>query len=156
MTTKTVSKQVLGMTAPKDASDSQYYDKNCPFTGGLAVKKELIKGIVVKKDLSKSATIEWNKPFYIPKYERYEMRRFRLRVHNPPVIDAQVGQEVLVAKTRPLSKTKHHVIIAILDEEKKKTLSATEEDFLKEESPVQEANIEKTEEPAGEGSNESD
>ncbi len=139
--TQTVRKDVLGIPAPERASDSKYYDKNCPFTGGLAVKNELVKGVVVKKDVGKSATIEWQKPFYVPKYERYEIRRFRLRVHNPPVIDAEVGQEVLAARTRPLSKTKNHVIIKIINEEKKQTRSATEESFIepvkKEEAPAE-------------------
>lgn len=110
-----VRKEVLGVKAPKKAFDSEHHDRNCPFTGGLAVKKELLKGKVVKKDTNKSATIVWNRPFYVPKYERYEMRRSRLRVHNPPCIDAQVGQKVLVARTRPLSKTKNHVIIQVLE-----------------------------------------
>lgn len=108
-------KEVLGIPAPERAYDSQYYDKNCPFTGGLVVKKELLTGKVVKRDTNKSATIEWFRPHYVKKYERYELRRSRLRVHNPPCLDAQVGQKVLVARTRPLSKTKHHVIVQILE-----------------------------------------
>ncbi len=114
-TPTTVKQQVLGISAPPRASDSQHHDKNCPFTGTLAVKNELIQGRVIKRDASKSATIEWFRPFYVPKYERFENRRSRIRVHNPPAIDAQVGQTVLVARTRPLSKTKHHVILAVLD-----------------------------------------
>ncbi|MBU0457104.1 MAG: 30S ribosomal protein S17 [Nanoarchaeota archaeon] len=112
-----VRKEVFGISAPERAYDSQYYDKKCPFTGGLAVKKEFLKGKVVKRDTNKSATIEWHTPSYVKKYERYEVLRSRLRVHNPSCIDAQVGQTVLVARTRPLSKTKNHVIIKILDEE---------------------------------------
>ncbi len=115
-----IKKNVLGELAPERANDSQNYDKNCPFTGGLTVKKETLKGIIVKKDINKSATIEWSHSRYVPKYERYEFKKSRLRVHNPPAIDAQVGQTVLVAKTRPISKTKHHVIIKILNEEEKK------------------------------------
>ncbi len=111
---------VLGVSAPERAKDSQYYDQNCPFTGGLAVKKETLKGKVVKKDINKSATIEWTNSRYVPKYERYELKKSRLRVHNPPAVDAQIGQMVLVAKTRPISKTKHHVIIHILNEEGQK------------------------------------
>ena len=53
------------------------------------------------------------------------MRRSRLRVHNPPAINAQIGQEVLVARTRPISKTKHHVIIKIFDEVENKTPTVT-------------------------------
>lgn len=113
-----VRKEVLGIPAPERAYDSQYYDKNCPFTGGLVVKKELLTGRVIKKDTNKSATIEWNRSSYVPKYERFALKRSRLRVHNPPCLDAQIGQKVLVARTRPLSKTKHHVIIQILEEGK--------------------------------------
>ncbi|MBI2125230.1 30S ribosomal protein S17 [Candidatus Woesearchaeota archaeon] len=108
-------KEVLGIPAPERAYDSKYYDKNCPFTGGLAVKKELLTGRVVKKDTNKSATIEWFSSHYVPKYERFELRKSRLRVHNPPCLDAQIGQSVLVAKSRPISKTKHHVIIQVLE-----------------------------------------
>lgn len=120
-------KEVLGIPAPERAYDSQYYDKNCPFTGGLVVKKELLTGKVVKRDTNKSATIEWFRPHYVQKYERYELRRSRLRVHNPPCLDAQVGQSVLVARTRPLSKTKHHVIIQILKEGKVEQVFGAEE-----------------------------
>src|SRR3989338_3781652 len=122
-----VRKEVLGIPAPQRAFDSQYYYKNCPFTGGLVVKKELLTGRVIKKDTNKSATIEWNRPFFVPKYERFALRRSRLRVHNPPCLDAQVGQQVLVAGTRPLSKTKHHVIIQILEEGKIEKIFGTEE-----------------------------
>ncbi|MBI2103014.1 30S ribosomal protein S17 [Candidatus Woesearchaeota archaeon] len=101
--------EILGIQAPpKDCTD-----KKCPFHGDLTVKKELFKGKIVKKDVSRSATIEWFKPLFVPKYERYEVRRYRLRTHNPSCISAQVGDEVLVAKTRPLSKTKHNVIIQV-------------------------------------------
>jgi len=115
--TKTnIKKEVLGIPAPKKAQDSKFHDRNCPFTGSLKVKKEFLKGKVIKRDMNKSATIEWERASYVPKYERYQMKRSRLRVHNPPCIDAQIGWNVLVARTRPLSKTKNHVILQIIDE----------------------------------------
>ena len=100
---------VLGVTAPPEACT----DKKCPFHGEILVKRELYPGKVIKRDSNRSATIEWNRTYYVPKYERYELRRSRMRVHNPACLNAQIGQEVLVAKTRPLSKTKHHVIIQL-------------------------------------------
>lgn len=105
-----MKQEILGVKAPKDNCT----DQKCPFHGQLNVKTELSKGIIVKKDANHSATIEWKRSYYVPKYERYEMRRSRLRVHNPPCLDAKVGQEVIAAKTRPLSKTKNHVIIKIV------------------------------------------
>jgi len=101
----------MGATAPqKDCTDGK-----CPFHGEILVKRELLKGKVIKKDVSRSATIEWFRPFFVKKYERYEVRRYRLRTHNPSCINAAIGDEVLVAKTRPLSKTKHHIILQVLD-----------------------------------------
>ena len=93
------------------APEKECIDQKCPFHGKITVKEEFYTGRLVKKDVHRSATIEWEKSRYVPKYERYEVRRKRLRVHNPSCINAQVGDLVLVAKTRPLSKTKHHVII---------------------------------------------
>ncbi len=115
--------QVLGVNAPQKAYNSESYDKKCPFTGNVSVQGEFLQGRVIKKDTNKSATIEWFRPFYLPKYERFEMRRSRLRVHNPLSIDAQIGQEVLVVRTRPLSKTKHHVILKIIDERRQLALA---------------------------------
>lgn len=101
--------EILGIKAP----NKECTDKKCPFHGDINVKREFFTGKVVKKDISHSATIEWFRSNYVHKYERYELKRSRLRVHNPACLNAEVGQEVLVAKTRPLSKTKHHVIIQI-------------------------------------------
>ena len=43
-----------------------------------------------------------------------------MRVHNPACIDAGVGQEVVAARTHPLSKTKNHVIIGLVEAKDKK------------------------------------
>ena len=110
-----MAKTILGVQAPKNKGNVA--DKNDPFYGNITVKNELLTGVVVKKDISRSATIEWTKSIYIPKYERYGVRRYKLRVHNPASIDAQIGPKVLVARTKPLSKTKNHVIIKILENE---------------------------------------
>ncbi|MBT4935773.1 30S ribosomal protein S17 [Candidatus Woesearchaeota archaeon] len=106
-----MKQKVLHINAPK----KECTDKNCPFHGQLAVKDELFKGKVVKKDMNRSATIEWLRSHSVPKYERFEVRRSRMRVHNPPCLEVEIGQTVLVARTRPISKTKNHVIIQILE-----------------------------------------
>ena len=112
--TNTNTGSVLGVSAP---AKPEQYDKNCPFYGELNVKDSTLVGVVVKKDVHGTATIQWEKKRIVPKYERYTSQRHRIRVHNPNSINAQVGQRVLVARTRPISKTKHHVIIKILDGE---------------------------------------
>ncbi|MCF7866552.1 30S ribosomal protein S17, partial [Candidatus Woesearchaeota archaeon] len=67
-------------------------------------------------------TVEWERRKYIPKYERYEKRRTKVKAHNPEEIDAKVGDKVIIAETRPISKTKNFVVIKIItNEEKEKT-----------------------------------
>ncbi len=105
-------KKIFGAVAP----EKECTDKICPFHGQINVKKELFKGVIVKKDLNRSATIGWSRSSYVPKYERYEIKKSRLRVHNPACIDAKIGDKVLVARTRPLSKNKNHVIIGKISE----------------------------------------
>src|SRR3989344_6001657 len=96
--------ELFGVKAP----EKNCTDKKCPFHGEINVKGEFLKGKVVKKDVNRSATVEWFRTQYIPKYERYQIRRSRLRTHNPACINASIGEEVLLAKTRPLSKMKNH------------------------------------------------
>ncbi len=86
-------------------------DKNCPFHGNLKVRGRLFTGIITNTDAHKSATIEFERRFFVPKYERHEKRRTRLRVHNPSCIDAKKGDKVKISECRPLSKTKKFVII---------------------------------------------
>ncbi|HIJ12021.1 TPA: 30S ribosomal protein S17 [Candidatus Woesearchaeota archaeon] len=112
---------ILGVKAPT----KKCTDGNCPFHGSLNVKKETFKGTVIKRDSNHTATIEWFRPRLVPKYERYEIRRSRMRVHNPACVDAQVGQPVFVVRTRPLSKTKNAVILSVLvSESSSKTKAA--------------------------------
>ena len=103
--------ELFGMKSPSKECN----DKKCPYHSVINVKKELLQGKVIKKDVNRSATIEWLRSHFVPKYERYEIRRSRLKVHNPACIDAQVGEKVMVAKSRPLSKTKNHIIIGVMD-----------------------------------------
>jgi small subunit ribosomal protein S17 len=48
---------------------------------------------------------------YVPKYMRYERRRSRIHAHNPPCINAKVGDRVKIAECRPISKTVSFVVI---------------------------------------------
>lgn len=120
-----VREQVLGYKAPARAYQAENADPRCPFTGSLVVKQETLQGVVVRKDVNKTATVEWQRSQFIPKYERYALQRSRVRVHNPPALDAQIGDEVVIARTRPLSKMKHHVVIAIVKRAGQKTSGGT-------------------------------
>ena len=93
-------------------------DHRCPFHGSLTVRKRNFIGTVLSAKAQKSATVGWERRYYIPKYERYEKRRTKLKVHNPPCMNAKEGDIVRIIECRPLSKTKTFVVIENLGKER--------------------------------------
>lgn len=86
-------------------------DPSCPFHGKLKIRGRMLEGVVVSDKMEKSATVRIDSTRYIPKYERYERRHSKITAHNPPCIDAKIGDKVKIAECRPLSKTKSFVIV---------------------------------------------
>ena len=62
-------------------------------------------------DMDKTVIVEREYDVKVPKYDRYMKRRSRVSAHHPDCLDLSVGDTVRIAETRPLSKTKSHVVI---------------------------------------------
>jgi small subunit ribosomal protein S17 len=97
----------LDVIPPKDECS----DANCPFHGSLSVRGLVLEGEVVSNKMERTVVVQREYSRKIRKYERYEKRRSRIHAHNPPCIDAKVGEMVKIAECRPLSKTKKFVVI---------------------------------------------
>ena len=80
-------------------------DKSCPFHGNLPVRGLTFEGLVVADKMDKTVVVKREHMKYVEKYERFQKRTSRIPVHNPPCIDAKVGERVSVVECRPLSKT---------------------------------------------------
>jgi small subunit ribosomal protein S17 len=91
--------------------DKKCEDANCPFHGTISVKGRAFKGIVTSAKSHKTVTVRFERRIYIPKYERYEKKFSKIRAHNPPCINAKEGEFVTIMETRPISKTKHFIVI---------------------------------------------
>ena len=74
--------------------------------------------IVVEARMQNTATVEWPRRKYTTKYERYMTARTRIKAHNPSNIDAKKGDIVKIMECKPISKTKHFIIIEKLGREK--------------------------------------
>ncbi len=105
--TNETKKGVIKTEAPSKSCN----DKNCPFHGNISIRGRTLVGEIVSARMRKTAVFNLERRHYIPKYERYETRRTRLKVHNPECISAKTGDKVRIAECRPLSKTKTFVII---------------------------------------------
>ena len=97
----------LGIEPPKERCS----DKNCPFHGSLSVRGRMLEGIVTSDKMSRTVTVKLEYVRKVPKYERYERRTSKLHAHNPPCINARVGDRVKIMECRRLSKTKSFVVV---------------------------------------------
>lgn len=75
-------------------------------------------GTVISARMQKTATIEWERRVDLPKYERYTTKRTHVKAHNPESIRAEEGDIVRIQECRPMSKTKHFMIVEKLGREK--------------------------------------
>lgn len=85
----------------------------------LSLRGRTFVGTVTSAKAQKTATVEWERRYYISKYQRYEKRKTKVHAHNPENIDAREGDLVRIKETRPISKTKSFIIIEKIDSNKK-------------------------------------
>lgn len=85
----------------------------------LSLRGRTFEGRVVSDKMHKTVTVEWERRKYVPKYERYERRRTKVKAHNPESINAKTGDIVRIVETRPLSKTKNFIVVEIKNKEDK-------------------------------------
>ena len=86
-------------------------DTHCAVHKRLFTRGREFVGTVINARAQKTATVEWERRRYLPKYERYMKARTRVKVHSPECMKIEKGDIVKIAETRPISKTKHFVIV---------------------------------------------
>jgi len=92
-------------------------DRNCPFHGDLSIRGRVLEGTVVSAKMDKTVIVERNYLQYVPKFLRYERRHSRIPSHNPPCINVEEGDRVIIAECRPISKTVSFVVVEKLEEQ---------------------------------------
>lgn len=104
----------LGFKTPKDAIDGTYIDKKCPFTGNVAIRGRILRGVVIKMKMQRTIVIRRDYLHYIKKYNRFEKRHKNMSVHLSPCFrDIALGDIVTVGECRPLSKTVRFNVLKI-------------------------------------------
>ncbi|MFC6724050.1 30S ribosomal protein S17 [Halobium palmae] len=103
----------IGLNVPEPEETCS--DENCPFHGSLSVRGQTLEGMVASTDMEKTVVVEREYDVFVPKYDRYMKRRSRVPAHAPPCVDLERGDTVQIVETRPLSKTKSHVVVERLE-----------------------------------------
>jgi small subunit ribosomal protein S17 len=111
-------------------------DENCPFHGALSVRGQTLEGEVASTDMDKTVIVEREYDVPVPKYDRYMKRRSRIPAHAPDCLELEVGDTVRIAETRPLSKTKSHVVVEQFETTRSFAAGGTEHSEPSEEETV--------------------
>ncbi len=102
---------------PVEQPQKECDDPNCPFHSNLSVRGTILEGTVVKDRMQKTVIVRRDYHQYVPKFLRYERRHSHIPAHNPPCIDAKIGETVKIMECRPLSKSVSFVVIEKKQEE---------------------------------------
>jgi small subunit ribosomal protein S17 len=102
-----------GIGIPISPPEKDCNDANCAWHGSLPVRGRVFKGKVRSAKSHNTVIVEWDYHRFIRKYERYQRQKSRVTAHNPPCIRAREGDAVVLAECRPVSKTKHFVVVGM-------------------------------------------
>ena len=96
----------LGFKTPKEAIEGTYIDKKCPFTGNVAIRGRILRGVVTSTKMNRTIIIRRDYLRYVTKYNRYEKRHHNIAAHmSPAFVGVKPGDVATVGQCRPLSKT---------------------------------------------------
>ena len=101
------------------APEKECHDKNCPFHGSIKIRGKSFIGKVISVKASKTVTVLLERNLFVKKYEKYGRKFTKLAAHLPDCIEAKEGDLVKIFETRPISKTKHFVVVENLSTKSK-------------------------------------
>ncbi len=87
-------------------------DKFCPLHGKTSLRGRTFRGKVIRK-FPKRVCIEFERVFYIKKYERYAKRKTKLHARLPDCMadGVNIGDYIEIKECRPISKIIHFVVV---------------------------------------------
>lgn len=95
----------LGIKTPDAAIEGNFVDKKCPFTGNVAIRGRILKGVVISTKMKNTIIVRRDYLHYITKYRRFEKRHKNIAAHCSPAFTVKDGDVVTIGQCRPLSKT---------------------------------------------------
>ncbi len=87
--------------------------KHCPFCGNLSIRGKLFEGKVTGNKAKQTITLQKDAPIYFSKFKRYARGTSTIHAHVPDCIDVEIGDRVIAAECRPLSKSVSYVVVEV-------------------------------------------
>jgi len=84
----------------------------------VKTRGRVFQGKVISDKMQRTVNVQIERLNFVKKYQRYEKRNSKIKAHNPPRINAKLGDIVEINETRPLSKTKAYAVVKIIERAK--------------------------------------
>lgn len=88
-------------------------DRHCPYHGSLPVRGKLFDGRVTGNKARRTATLQKDVPIYFAKFKRYARGKSTIHAHVPACMNVELGDGVLAAECRPISKSVSYVVVEV-------------------------------------------
>ena len=84
-----------------------------PFNGSLTIRGKLFEGIVINAKAKGTIVIQKESPIYFKKFKRFGRSKNKIHAHVPSNLNVQVGDYVVAAECRPISKSVSFVVVEV-------------------------------------------
>ncbi len=101
----------IGIDVTRPTKDCD--DKKCPFHGHVSIRGKLFDGKVTGNKAKQTITLQKDAPIYFAKFKRYARGKSTIHAHVPACIKVDVGDRVLTAECRPISKSISYVVVEV-------------------------------------------
>ena len=95
----------IGLPVKEPKNEAVENESNNPFNGSLAIRGKLFEGIVINAKAKGTAVIQKESPIYFTKIKRFGRSKNKIHAHVPSNLTVQVGDYVVAAECRPVSKS---------------------------------------------------
>ncbi len=109
---KEMAQKASGAGLDVPLPEKECRDPKCPFHGHLKVRGQMLEGTVISEKMHRTVTVQRDYQRLIPKFERLEKRRSKIKAHSPPCLEVKLGDRVVIGECRPLGKTVSFVVVA--------------------------------------------
>ena len=98
--------------------------------------KRVLEGVVVSDKMDKTIVVKVERRVQHPIYKKFIRRSKKYHVHDEAnAFKGKVGENVKIRECRPLSKTKHHRLVRIIERAPEKAVQVSAEEVMTGKAP---------------------
>ena len=103
----------IGLPVNEPKKKAVKNESNTPFNGSLTIRGKLFEGVVINAKAKGTAVIQKESPVYFKKFKRFGRSKNKIHAHIPSNLNVQVGDYVVAAECKPISKSVSFVVVEV-------------------------------------------